>query len=199
VKRNLRLLEAIIKASPVAIIAVDGEDRIVLWSDSAERMFGWRKEEVEGRSQPILPPGEDIAASREQLQAGTSPEGIETVRLRRDGSRIPVRLWTAPSSEGKGYVSVLADLSDSQQAERDYASLAGREQQARELAVSAHRISMLFDAAPDAILEIDDAGRILLANTEAEHMFQRSREELLGLTVEALIPERFRTPHLKLR
>ena len=186
------MLEAIIKTSPVAIIALDGEDHVLLWSDSAERMFGWLKEEVQGQPVPFIPP----EASLRPMPSRSGRDGIEAVRVRKDGARIPVRIWTAPMSDGTGYLSLLADLSAAKQAEIEHASLADREREAREGAVAAHRISQLFEAAPDAILEIDDAGHILLANSEAERMFQRSKEELLGLTVEALVPERFRGAHL---
>ena len=53
-----------------------------------------------------------------------------------------------------------------------------------------------LDAAPDVLLEVDELGRIILANPEAARMFQRPMEELLGLPVEELIPERFRSTHL---
>ncbi len=65
----------------------------------------------------------------------------------------------------------------------------------RELAVAGRRFSLLLEAAPDAILEVDAEGRILLANTEAQRLFQRSREDLVGLQVEALLPDRFRGGH----
>jgi PAS domain S-box-containing protein len=194
----LPLLEAILKASPVAVVALDTEDRVMLWSDSAERMFGWLRAEVQGRLLPILPAESEAQLGR--LRSGdTNHQGRETVGIHRDGTLIPVRIWTAPLGDGTGYLSMLADLSEMKQAERENAQLAGREQQARESAVAAYRSSLLFDAAPDAILEIDDGGRILLANTEAESMFQRSKEELQGLPVETLVPERFRGRHLGLR
>ncbi len=193
------MLEAIIKASPVAIVALDKEERVILWSDSAEQMFGWRKEEVEGKPLPIFPSGARAESARQHLPSAAGQEGIETVRVHRDGTRIPVRIWTAAISDGTGFLSILADRREAQQAERQQADLADRERQARELAASAHRASLLFDASPDAIFEVDDGGHILLANAEAERMFQRSREEWFGLRVEALVPERFRGKHLGLR
>ena len=65
-----------------------------------------------------------------------------------------------------------------------------------ENAALAKRLSLLLESLPDAIFQVDSSGRIVLANTEAERMFQRSREELLGLKVEALIPERFLSNHI---
>ena len=61
------------------------------------------------------------------------------------------------------------------------------------------RLSLLLESLPDAVFEVDAGGRIVLANTEAERMFGRAREELLGLQVEALIPERFRQNHVSYR
>ena len=57
------------------------------------------------------------------------------------------------------------------------------------------RLSLFLEAAPDAIIEVDREGCIVLANPEAERMFQRSQAELIGLRVEALIPERYRPGH----
>src|SRR5579863_8474514 len=61
------------------------------------------------------------------------------------------------------------------------------------------RLSLLLESLPDAIFEVDAGGRIVLVNPEAERMFGRSREELLGLRVEALIPERFLHDHISHR
>jgi len=57
----------------------------------------------------------------------------------------------------------------------------------------------LLQSAPDAILIIGREGRIVLANSQTEVMFGYTREELLGGTVELLIPERFRQAHINHR
>ena len=57
------------------------------------------------------------------------------------------------------------------------------------------RLSLFLEAAPDAIIEVNRQGTIVLANPEAERMFQRSQAELIGLRVEALIPERYQPGH----
>ena len=53
----------------------------------------------------------------------------------------------------------------------------------------------LFEFAPDGIVVADGDGRIIELNSQAERMFGYTRAEVLGLPVEALIPERFRAPH----
>ena len=57
------------------------------------------------------------------------------------------------------------------------------------------RYRRLLEAAPDGIVEVDGSGRIVLVNSQAERMFGYRREELLGKSVEMLMPERFRGRH----
>lgn len=61
------------------------------------------------------------------------------------------------------------------------------------------RLGELLESAPDAILEFDEEGRIVLLNRMAERVFGYTREELLGQTVEALLPESLRELHKKHR
>jgi len=62
-------------------------------------------------------------------------------------------------------------------------------------AAAARRFSNLLDAAPDGILEIDADGHIVLINAEAERIFGYDRSELLGRSIELLVPEASRSRH----
>ena len=57
----------------------------------------------------------------------------------------------------------------------------------------------LFEFSPDGILMVDQQGRIALANRKAQIMFAYSREELIGLPVEKLVPEAVRKNHAEMR
>src|SRR5580765_6924247 len=57
------------------------------------------------------------------------------------------------------------------------------------------RFQEVLESAPDAILEVDRDGRIVLLNAVAEKMFGYSREELLGQPVESLVPFDLRGQH----
>lgn len=61
------------------------------------------------------------------------------------------------------------------------------------------RLGELLESAPDAILELDNQGRIVLLNRMAELLFGYTREELLGRSVEALVPEALRQAHKRHR
>ena len=64
---------------------------------------------------------------------------------------------------------------------------------------SERRFRQLLDAAPDAILEVDQQGNIVLMNRAAERSFGYRREELLGQSVEVLVPQAARAAHVRLR
>ncbi len=157
-------------------------------------MFGWLEEEVVGRPTPILVPDLDRAALGIDLSKGPV-QGIESARIRKDGVRVPVRVWSAPISSKGGRLSMMTDLTELHEAERVRVDLVEKERVALDLAAAGQRFSLLLEAAPDAILEVNPLGRIVLANTEAERLFQRARGELVGLQVEQLLPERFRGGH----
>ncbi|MEZ4650220.1 MAG: ATP-binding protein [Candidatus Eisenbacteria bacterium] len=57
----------------------------------------------------------------------------------------------------------------------------------------------IIDALPTAVLMVDETGRIVLANSAAEPIFRYSREEMLGLSVEDLVPQRYRPHHAGMR
>lgn len=58
---------------------------------------------------------------------------------------------------------------------------------------------LLFEAAPNGMIVVDQAGAIVFVNAQTEKLFGYSRGELVGQAVELLIPERFRTTHAALR
>ena len=66
----------------------------------------------------------------------------------------------------------------------------------RELQRVETQFRMLLEAAPDAMIIVDESGEIVLVNGQTEKTFGYPRAELLGRPVETLIPERFRQSHL---
>ena len=61
------------------------------------------------------------------------------------------------------------------------------------------RFRQVVEAAPNAMVMVNAAGRIEMVNAQAERVFGYARSELLGEPVEMLVPERFRGGHPGLR
>jgi PAS domain S-box-containing protein len=114
-------LRTLVQASPLAIIALDLQGRVISWNPAAERMFGWRREEVLGRPLPTIPPGEKDAfqALHQHRLAGANLLGQELRRQRRDGSLIDVRISSAPLHDGAGALTgvmgIIEDVTEPKQ------------------------------------------------------------------------------------
>ncbi|HLH96306.1 MAG TPA: EAL domain-containing protein [Xanthobacteraceae bacterium] len=123
-------LAAVIDASPVAIVCCDLQRKTMLWNRTAEEMFGYTAEEVIGRPSVLTPP-EGAAGSQhlfERALAGETMRGMEGTRLRKDGTRVHVRVAAAPMYDPDGRVRGVArayeDISDSKRAQEALIRLA---------------------------------------------------------------------------
>jgi PAS domain S-box-containing protein len=118
-------LDAILKASPAAIVALDTEGIVTHWNKAAEQIFGWSKEEVIGRPHPIVP--EDKHAEHRALldksMRGESFVGVEVRRRKKDGSAVDIDISVAPLhnrlGEIYGIMAVIGDITQRKQTETE--------------------------------------------------------------------------------
>jgi diguanylate cyclase (GGDEF)-like protein/PAS domain S-box-containing protein len=114
----LARLETLVDAAPVAIVEFDADGKVTLWNPVAERLFGWRADEVLGRDNPTLPAAgtAELAMLQSRLKSGEAVQRFETVRLCKDGSSIPVEITTGVlrRDDGRpdGGVAVLVDVTE---------------------------------------------------------------------------------------
>ncbi len=97
----------LLKQSPLAITVVDTDARVLMWNSEAERLFGWKEEEVIGQPPPHVPP-EAVPKMFELIRKsieGSATRGTEVVRTRRDGSRLNVLIHTAVLRDRDGDVA----------------------------------------------------------------------------------------------
>lgn len=119
-----RKLEALIAASPFAIIVRDVQGRIERWNATAERIFGWKESEVLGREVPYVPPDQENEGLRyrQETLSGESFANVEAVRMRKDGTRLHVSISTAPvrdpAGRAIGYLTMHADVTERKRVEQ---------------------------------------------------------------------------------
>ncbi|HRQ39094.1 MAG TPA: PAS domain S-box protein [Chloroflexota bacterium] len=125
-QRSNDLLQAIIKAAPVAIVGLDLDGNVqMVWNPAAENMLGWSAHEVMGRPLPSVPnqSQEEFSRFRERIQCGKTLDGIEVRRQRRDGSPIDYSIYASPlhDAEGQitGNIAVLVDITRRKEAENE--------------------------------------------------------------------------------
>jgi PAS domain S-box-containing protein len=119
-----QLLHAIVDSSPLPILVFTPDGKITLWNPAAERVFGWRADEVLGRPLPFIPEDkrEEHRAMRARDLEGQRYIEREIVRQRKDGGRIELRVSTAPLRDTAGAItaimSVYVDVTDQKRYER---------------------------------------------------------------------------------
>jgi PAS domain S-box-containing protein len=174
------------------ILVRDHEDRITYWNKGAERLYGWTAAEAMGRvSHELLQTtfGEPVEQIAKTLERDGHWEG-ELLHRTRKGQRVMVlSRWIRELGVAEPRVmETNVDRSEREQ------RLAAEEQTRLE-----RRFRQLLEAAPDAIVEVSASGQIVLMNRVAEEMFGYMRDELLGESVDILVPDAIRPTHSRRR
>ena len=185
--REQRLINA---AHDYAIYELDREGKIITWNKGAERMKGWKAEEIIGQPYTVLHPPESRARNAPNreltIAAETGRFEEEAVRMRKDGSVFAAHVSMFPlrdeHGEVTGFVKLTRDISD-------------RSRAGRAILESRRRMEGIVQSAMDAIITIDESQRVVLFNPAAEKVFGYSADKVLGQPVTILIPERFRPRH----
>jgi PAS domain S-box-containing protein len=135
-----RRLVAIVESSDDAIISKDLDGVITSWNGAAERLFGYRAEEMLGRPISVLMPAErhdDMEAILGRIRRGERVEHYETIRVAKDGRTIPVSLSVSPIRDAEGRIigaaKIARDISDRKRYEAERERLLRETQQAVEV------------------------------------------------------------------
>jgi len=158
---------AVIAASPLAIVAINPAGTVLSWSPAAERIFGYCADEAVGRFLPIVPT-DGTDAFRERIRAGAAGRlDVRVEYTRKDGTRVPARLVTAPMYDGQGThfgtVGVIEDITP---------ALASEQRQTL--------LNTAIDQAAEAIVVTDPTPAIIYANPAATSSSGYPLDELLG-------------------
>jgi PAS domain S-box-containing protein len=166
----------------------DVDGKIVLVNREIERLFGYSREELLGKPVDMLVPerfrGPHSAFRAEFIadpKVRAMGAGRDLYGLRRNGTEVPVEVGLTPiaTEEGLFVLSSIVDISARKRADE--------------------RFRVAVESSPNGIVMIDVNGVMVLVNREVERMFGYSRDELLGRSIEVLVPARFHGTHRESR
>jgi two-component system sensor kinase FixL len=168
------LLESLVTAAVDAIIVIDGKGKIQLFSRSAERMFGYRQEEMLGQNinclmpEPYRSEHDGYLRNYERTRrARIIGQGREVTAMDRDGVQFPVDLAVGEARIGdrQVYVGIVRDLRQRHHLE----SMLKQERR---------RAERVFDLVEVVIMGLDAEGHILLLNRKATELLGGERSAI---------------------
>ena len=178
-------LRALVQSCPLAIMVLEPADGSVqLWNPAAERIFGWKENEVLGQPLPAVPADrqEEFRRSLQAVLCGAMPQGVETVRQRKDGEPVHVSLWSSTVQDGQAprVLSLVADVT-------------ARKQIETALRKSDARLRDLVDTAAEGVWIVDADRRTTYVNRRTTELLERPIHEILGHRADAFFAEESRS------
>ena len=177
--KNAQLTAAIVQYSDDAIIASTLEGVITSWNPAAERMYGYSREEMIGKYAGLLIPDDragEMQANLGTVRGGQAVQRSETIRVRKDGTEVPVSITVAPIRDADGVVvgasAVHRDVTEQRKTFEVF-----------------QRTAAIVESSEDAIIGETLEGVITSWNPAAARMLGYSSEEIIGKSVGLLIPE----------
>ena len=174
-------LQAIVNASPLAIITADLQGNILSWNAAAERIFGWNVEEVQGKPLPFVTPEmeEEARIFREGVVNTRSNRNVVVRRVRKDGVVISLNTSLAPLLDAEnnvvGVMGMMADITEQTKAEE-------------ELRTTRELLKGLLENAPLPIYMTNRNHQILLVNHAWETFYGMPRADVIGKKMEEVYP-----------
>jgi PAS domain S-box-containing protein len=187
-------LFSIVASSTEAIIGTTLDGTITHWNPAAERVYGYRADEVIGRSVVMLAPPElasDVYGLLERVQRGERIEAYETTRLTKDGCRIEVSIGTSPVLDATGNVvaasSIVRDVTERKRAELQVRAATETAESANSaLRESEERFRGAFDGTSIGMALVSPDGRFLEVNRALCGILGYTEGELLAKTFQDL-------------
>jgi PAS domain S-box-containing protein len=180
------MFTALFETASYPIIAEMLDGTITAWNLAAERLYGYTAAEAIGSTIEMIIPADRLNENRAIVTKVLKEEPIEdfeTVRLAKNGRRIDVSLNVRPVKSRAGEVIGVAKITRDLTAKR----------------LAEEKFHLAVESCPSGLVMIDGAGRIVLVNGEMERLFGYRRVELIGHSIDILVPENLRPRHVQHR
>ncbi len=187
-QRTEERFRLVVEACPSGMLIADQAGVIQLVNAKIEQMFGYSRYELLGHSVDMLVPSKFRAGHhRNREHYLEAPEtramgiGRDLRGVRKDGTEFPVEIGLNPiqTEDGLLVLSVVVDITERQVAEEKF--------------------RLAVEACPSGMLIADEAGHIVLVNAKIEQMFGYDRTDLLRMSVDELVPQKYRAGHFRNR
>jgi PAS domain S-box-containing protein len=171
---------ALLQSAPDAVIIADDAGRIVLVNDRTEALFGYAREELDGRPTEMLLPERfrerHVAHRTDYLgdpRIRPMGVGLELAGRRKDGTEFPVdiSLSAIDTDEGRLLTAFVRDISERRTGE-----------------IAIRQLAAIVESSDDAIISKSLDGTILTWNRGAEHIFGYTAPEVIGRSINLIIP-----------
>ncbi len=184
-------LAAIVENSGDAILTKTLDGVAQTWNAAAERLFGYRPDEIVGKPVALIVPPDLLHEETqilERIRSGQPYDRVETTRVAKDGRRIPVQISVSPLRDRDGRIvgasKIIHDVTD---------VVAAREALTQEKELLATTLASIGDA----VIVTDTQGRVTYLNREAERLTGWNLAEAQGAplpTVFRIVNEQTRQP-----
>ncbi len=191
IKKNMKkiplpagIVSEILNASSDATIISDAHGGILIANHAAEMLFGYGDGELIGESIEVLVPEQQRSRHKELRgnyhkapRGRPMVSGLEIYGRHKDGHSFRAEVGLSPieTDDGLLVTSTIRPTAATHDSEAYFRNL--------------------LESAPDAMIIIDENGKIAIVNAQAESMFGYRRVEILGQPIEILLPERIRDRH----
>jgi len=178
--------------SPDALLIVNQAGTIIMANEQASELFGYSRQELQGkRLELLLPESFRALHAAHRQHYFTTPRtrsmgaGLSLFGQRKDSAEFPVDISLRPVLLGDEMLAIAAirDASEQRRAERE------RAQQVEQIRLQTE----LIERSHDAILVCDPVGRVILWNQGAQELYGWTQEEALGRVTHSLLKTSFPT------
>jgi PAS domain S-box-containing protein len=197
-------LAAIVASSEDAIISKDLDGIVTSWNPAAQRLYGYAPEEIVGKSKALVIPPErahELAESLARIRQGQRVAPYETVRLRKDGTRLDVAITISPVRDEAGDIVGAATIArDITERKRTEAALREADRRKDEfLATLAHELRNPLAPLSNALQVLKLAGADPASAEQARGLMERQLSHLVRLVDDLLDVSRITTGKIELR